>query len=422
MGKSSGCEPTPLLRTALLLLLLTGCRATSPTSPSPDPEVDGLLQRLRAAPDDGLATYELAAHYAAEGDKQQALRWMERLEALRWSFALGDAHFGALARTPEYRALAARLAAIQLQVSRSRPAFTLAERALTPEGITYDPVTDTLFVSSIRKRKVVAVGRDGRSRDFTISGQDGLQSVLGMKVDIERRHLWVASYGSRGMENLKPEEQGDSGLFQYDLRSGALLRKFQLGNRPRANLLNDIALSASGDVFVTNSERGTVSVLRAGTEGLTLLMPEGTLPYPNGIALSADGGRLYVAHERGISALDPSTGQHTLVRAPPGILLAGLDGISLYRNSLLGVQNGFGSGRVVRFHFGADPTLVEREEVLEAGNPRFNIPTTGTVVGDSFVYIANSQLRSRGPHGELLPPEQLDETVLLQVGLEAPGR
>lgn len=169
---------------------------------------------------------------------------------------------------------------------------------------------------------------------------------------------------------------------------------------------------------MTNSERGTVSVLRAGAEALAPLMPEGTLPYPNGIALSEDGARLYVAHARGIASVDPSTGLHTPVQAPPGMLLAGLDGMSVYRGSLLGVQNGFGRGRIVRFHFGADPTRVERAEILESGNPLFNIPTTGTVAGDTFVYIANSQLRSRGPRGELLPPEQLDETVLLQVELE----
>ncbi|WPB79263.1 SMP-30/gluconolactonase/LRE family protein [Archangium violaceum] len=410
--------PVSLLRAALLLLFLSGCRTASNHSPPLDPEVAGLLQQLRAAPDDGLATYELAARYAALGENEQALRWMERLEALRWSYGVGDAHFGALARAPEYREVAARLAALHPRVARSRPAFTLAEKALTPEGITYDPVTDTFFVSSIRKRKVVSLARNGQLRDFTGSGQDGLLGVLGMKVDAERRHLWVASYASRGMENAKPEERGHSGLFQYDLRTGGLLRRFALGNQPRANLVNDIALDASGDVFVTNSERGTVSVLRAGTEALVPLMPEGTLPYPNGIALSEDGARLYVAHSQGIASVEPSTGRHTPVRAPPGVLLAGLDGMSIYRGSLIGVQNGFGRGRIVRFHFGADPTRVEREEPLESGNPLFDIPTTGTVVGNTFVYIANSQLRRRGPEGELLPPEQLDETVLLQVALD----
>ncbi|WP_143195282.1 hypothetical protein [Archangium sp. Cb G35] len=171
--------PVSLFRAALLLLFLSGCRTASNPSPPLDPEVAGLLQRLRATPDDGLATYELAARYAGLGENEQALRWMERLEALRWRYGVGDAHFGALARTPEYREVAARLATLHPLVARSSPVFTLAEKALTPEGITYDPVTDTFFVSSIRKRKVVALARNGQLRDFTGSGQDGLLGCSG---------------------------------------------------------------------------------------------------------------------------------------------------------------------------------------------------------------------------------------------------
>jgi hypothetical protein len=409
-----------LLRHGLLLVLLTGCRTPAPAAQPPDPQREELLQLLRADPADGMATYDLAASYAAKGDKEQALRWIARLEELRWSFALNDTDFTALAQTPEYRALATRLVALEPQVARSQIAFTLPERDLIPEGITYDPSTDTFFVSSLRKRKVVAVSRDGKVRDFTAQGQDGLWGVLGMKVDVARRHLWVASYTSRSMEGGKPENRGHSGLFQYDLRSGALLRKVTLSNQPRANLLNDLALNASGDVFVTNSERGSVSLLRVGAEALEPLVPEGGLADANGIVLSEDGARLYVAHSRGVASVDPSTGQITPVQAPPGTVLGGLDGIALYPGSLIGVQNSRGRGRIVRFHFSADPTRIERAEILESGNPLFNIPTTGTVAGDTFVYIANSQIRSRGPRGELLPAEQLDETVLLQVPLQGP--
>jgi hypothetical protein len=144
--------PAFLFRLALLLFLLTGCRTASPAPQPPGPEIDELLQLLRADPDDSLATYGLAARYAVLGEKDPALRWMKRLEELRWSFGLEDLHFGAIAQTPEYRAIAARLAAFQPQVARSRPAFTLAERALTPEGITYDPATNPARTCSTTSR------------------------------------------------------------------------------------------------------------------------------------------------------------------------------------------------------------------------------------------------------------------------------
>jgi sugar lactone lactonase YvrE len=428
--------PSALTHSArvLILVLLAACR-TSPTpapaaaaqeqpAPSPDPLIEGLTQLLQAQPHNGAAAYLLASIHAQRAENAQAVRLLEQLVEQGWSFAPLDADFGALATTPEYRAVASRLASQEPQVARSRTAFTLAERDLIPEGIAHDPATDTFFVSSIRKRKVVAVSRDGQVRDFTSEGQDGLWSVLGMKVDAARRHLWVASFAGESLKRTHPEEVGHAGLFQYDLRSGALLRKYTQASPHTKHLFNDVAVSASGDVFVTDSEAGAVRVLRSGADALVALVPERTFSYPNGLVLSEDGARLYVAHFGGISLVDPKTGQLTPVQAPQETPLQGIDGLSLYQGSLIAIQNGLGRGRVARFFFGADPARVERLEVLESGNRLFNdIPTTGTVAGDAFVYIANSQLQRLSPEGELPPLEQLTPPVLLQVELgEKPGK
>ena len=45
-------------------------------------------------------------------------------------------------------------------------AFTIEEKDLIPEGITYDPGTHQFFVSSINKEKVVAINENGTARDF----------------------------------------------------------------------------------------------------------------------------------------------------------------------------------------------------------------------------------------------------------------
>jgi DNA-binding beta-propeller fold protein YncE len=413
--------PSSVLR-VLLLLWLTGCRSTPPPPPAssaPDPIIEGLSQLVQAQPDNGAALYTLAAIQAARGEHAEALQWLERLAQLRWSYAPDDADFGALARTREYRQVAERISAHEPQVARSRPAFTLPDKHLIPEGITYDAATDTLLVGSIHKRKVLSVAKDGTVRDFIPEGRDGLQGVLGMKVDAPRRHLWVASYASKPGKDARPADEARSGLFQYELRSGALLARYTLDHLPgTTHLPNDMAVSATGDVFLTDSEAGSVHVLRAGAKELTPLVPGGTFIYPNGIALSAQAEHLYVAHFGGIAVVDPASGQHSPLQAPAGITLAGIDGLSLYQGSLIAIQNGLGRARVSRFHFGAEPTRVEREEVLESGNPLFHdTPTTGTVAGEAFIYIANSHLRSLAPEGGLLSPEQLSQPVLLKVEL-----
>jgi sugar lactone lactonase YvrE len=162
-------------------------------------------------------------------------------------------------------------------------------------------------VGSIRKRKIVALGRDRKARDFTPEAGDGLLAVLGLKVDVKRRRLFAASIASKGMKGYTSELEGKSSVFEYDLRRGAVVRKVTLGSRDEPHLLNDLAISDAGDVFITDSEAGAVHVLRAGAEELEILIPPKSFSYPNGIALSKEGRHLFVAHFRGIAIVDPKT-------------------------------------------------------------------------------------------------------------------
>lgn len=425
----------PTLRSALLFLSLfaAGCRTAAPsvapapeasTAPAPTvpaPEADSLLQGLtrlaQAQPENPVLLYAVASRHAERTEGAQAAQWLEKLDALRWDHALEPKDFKPWSSTPEFRELAQRFAAREQKVSASQPAFTLVERDFIPEGVAHDPETGTFFVGSIRLRKVVAVAKDGAARDFISEARDGLWSPLGLKVDAARRHLWMASWAGASGKGLTADERGRTGLFQYDLRTGALLRKVTMDGRPGAHLLNDMAISASGDVFVTDSEAGGVQVLRAGAEALTPLVPEGTLIYPNGIALSEDGATLYVAHFTGLVRVDPEKGTLTRMQPPRGTTLGGVDGLSAHGRTLVAVQNGIGRGRVVRFHLGADPDRVERVEVLESGNALFATPTTGAVAGGHFVYIANSYVRDVGPDGTLPPVDLLRPPVLLRVSL-----
>lgn len=414
------------LRSALLLLSLfaAACRTAAPpldtataTAPEADPLLQGLTRLAQAQPEDRVLLYALASRHAERGEGARAARWLEKLDALRWDHALEPKDFKAWSATPEFRELAQRFAARERKVSASQPAFTLTERDLIPEGIAYDTATDTLFVGSIHRRKVVAVSSDGTVRDFVPEAREGLWSVLGLKVDVARRHLWVASQAAAGGRGISAGERGRTGLFQYDLRTGALLRKVTMDGRPGSHLLNDLAISASGDVFVTDSEAGGVQVLRAGAEALTPLVPEGTLIYPNGIALSEDGARLYVAHYTGLVRVDPVTGALARVQPPEGATLGAVDGLSTHGRTLVAVQNGIGRGRIVRFLLGEDPDRVERVEVLESSNALFDTPTTGAVVGSDFVYIANSHVRDVGEDGKLPSADALSAPVLLRMVL-----
>ncbi|MBJ6759958.1 SMP-30/gluconolactonase/LRE family protein [Myxococcaceae bacterium JPH2] len=352
------------------------------------------------------------------GALAQSRRTLERLDALGWGHALEPLDFGPWSASAEFQAVAKRIAAREVVVARSQPLFTLAERDFLPEGIAWDARTGTFFVGSLRHRKVVAFGADGVARDFISEARDGLWSVLGIKVDTARRHLWLASRAGTMGKDIPEAQRGHTGIFQYDLDSGALLRKVTWTGKLGEHLFNDLALHPNGDVYVSDTDAGQVHVLRAGSDALVPLVPPGTVVGANGLALSEDGARLYVADYRGLWWVDLASGRASPVQSPPGTTLGGIDGLIPQGEggALVAIQNGLGRGRVLRLMLGSDPARVERVEVLETGNALFETPTTGVVAQGRFVYIANSHVREWVAEGHP-PREPLSASQVLSLPL-----
>ncbi|HEX8355247.1 MAG TPA: hypothetical protein VF611_20245 [Pyrinomonadaceae bacterium] len=377
--------------------------------------LENFRQAARLAPRHPEVVYNLARAHALAGNSADAARWLGKF--IRMGLGGGpadDPAFAALKDSPEWPALMRELTKTSAPVGVSRPAFTLAEKDLIPEGIAYDPADKVFYVGSIHKRKVVRVDGRGAAVDFTAEGQDGLWGVLGLRVDPARRLLWVNSVA--GPE--AGEARGSSGVFKYDLRSGRLVRKYVLGNRPQTHLLNDVALNSRGDAFITDSEAGAVHVIRSGRDELETFVAPGRFVYPNGITISPDGRRLYVADfASGLSTVDASTGIVDALPSPEGVTVHGSDGLYFHRGSLVAIQNLRGPGRVVRLFLNRGGDRVERARVVEAFNPLFDTPTTGALVGGELFYIANSQLTKLNDAGVIPPGTPLGEVRVLRTRL-----
>ncbi len=139
--------------------------------------------------------------------------------------------------------------------------------------------------------------------------------------------------------------------------------------------------------------------------------------YPNGIALSKDENKLYVANLNGISIIDTKTGKTAPLAHNESIALAGIDGLYFYQNSLLAIQNFESPNRVVRFELNETGDRIDRAVVLESNHPLYNIPTTGVLDGKHFYYIANSQLRSYDQNGKIFPADKLQSVKILKLKL-----
>jgi len=395
---------------ATLLLALT---FVIPLSAQESPtEVQQLERALSASPDHGGMWIELAAAHARAGNQAEAVKWLDKAVARGLDFDIAEnPAFAPFLETPEFKALVEKARVHRKVVSRSKVAFKLPEKDLIPEGIAHDPKTGAFFVSSLARNKIVRVDKAGKASDFTASGQDGLWAVIGMKIDPATRTLWACSAEAA-------QQAGASGLFRYDLDTGKLLGKITLPDKPQPHLLNDLTFGVGGEVFITDSKAGVVHRLRPGKDALEVLVGPGTFVYPNGVAASPDGKKLFVADfARHLSIVDVATGQVRPLPHPETVNVVGIDGLYLHAGSLIAVQNGSGADRIMRFRLNAAMDAIESEEILESRNPLFELPTTGVAVGDSFFYIANSQLRNLDEEGKVRADAKLEESVVLEVPL-----
>ena len=312
---------------------------------------------------------------------------------------------------------AAPLPAGTAVVSHSSIAFTLKEKDLLPENLAYDPQSGDFFVGSTRKGKIVRVTPGCHERDFVPARAYGLWQVIGLKADPRRRLLWVLSSDGGNLFGHKPGNGNPAGLFKFDLDDGKLLAKYLLDEPGKTHFLNDLALDADGDVYVTHMfDAGQVWRLDART-GTFAPFYGGDAAFhdPNGIALSADGKRLYVASDEGISVIDLVSRARTPVADPEGFKLGGVDGLYVRGRSLVFLQPDL--KRVSHCELMDDGLTAAHCAVLELDNPLFMHITTGVVVEGALYYIADSQFDAVGADGKLPPLDQLYQPVILKLDL-----
>jgi hypothetical protein len=278
----------------------------------------------------------------------------------------------------------------------SQVAFRIADSELIPEGIAYDPHARIFYVGSTYKRKIVSIDRKGTVRDFTGEAQDGLWGVLGMKVDTQRRQLWAVSSNAGGEmpgRGLDRDCLGCSAVFKYDLRTGRLIKKYVLDNKPNLHFLNDLTINSRGDAFITDTLTGDIYLISRRRDEPELFINLGPQSYPNGIDLSGDEKQLFVAAVGGIRVVDLRDKRSRTLKLPGVVSPLVIDGLYFYKRSLIAIQPFADRRKIVRYSLNNEANVVTRVEVVEPEHGLFNQPTTGVIVGKDFYYIANSQLQ-----------------------------
>jgi DNA-binding beta-propeller fold protein YncE len=380
--------------------------------------VDKMRQAVELVPDYPRLIYGLGAANALAGNRTAAVSCLTQLAAMGLVYdPATDPSFASLKNSTEFQNVTSTFQKNKAPIVASSKAFAIHEMGLVPEGLAYDPVTETFYVGSIHKRKIIAVDKLGQTRTFAGEG-DGLWSVLGMTVDAKRRILWATTTAFPQMIDFKSDQDGLSAVLKFDLSTKRLVKKYVLGNQKAKHALGDLTINSQGDVFTTDSLTPAVYKIDHQRDEIESFLESDDFASPQGLALSPDEQHLFMAdYARGI--FDITLATKPVVRFEPvaaGTML-GIDGLYFYKGSLIGVQNGVSPNRVVRIYLSADLRRAERFEVIESNNPLFDEPTLGALVGDTFNFIANSQWRLVNEKGELGPEGELRYPLILKIEL-----
>lgn len=376
------------LSSGVLLLLLLSSAATLFSQELPD---DAELRKqlataqdlLGKTPDRASVLYFIATVHAQLREPHEAMVNLKECIAAKEGFdPVGDPAFAALRTSSDFQQLTEQVHKDFPKVSHAQIAFVTTEKDLIPEGLAYDPAEDLFYLGSMHLKKIVRIPRQtpAKSSDFVAGNRYSILPVLGIRMDPRDNTVWAAS----GIEN------GITELLHFD-ESGALLGRFS-PDQSHKHGFNDLVVLRDGAVFVTDTLGNQVFRFDPKTKAFQTLTFRRQPFMPNGIALADDQEFLYVADQFGILRYDLKNGRSAELFPGPSNTVAGADGLYWHKGSLIAVQNGIGSPRIVAFQLASDGLHVSKTTVLENRTAFTTLPTTGAIRGNDFYFIINSQV------------------------------
>ena len=280
-----------------------------------------------------------------------------------------------------------------------------------PNGITHSR-DHTLYVGSVTSGKILRITTDGKTETF-FPGTDEIFAATSLRLDEQRGILWGASpdflgiRGADGQVARRPHRifaiNAKRNSIGNDLRTARVLQVIPM---PNGGFGNDIALDASGGVYLTDSSRPRIYYLAPGTTQLQVWAEDeqfrsrqiglgGIARAANGVVIVgmfSDGKLLKVTPQAQGS---PKVEAILLPRS-----LENPDGMQFAPDGSLLVTEGAissGNGRLLRIR---DILDSETPRVIETLASDLESPVNLTITGKT-IWVTESRIRHR-----LLPGQE----------------
>lgn len=362
--------------------------------------------------------YTVAALQSLNGNSEDALSLLQEVADMGLVYPVAeDPDFDNIKESESFTQISEKIEAAKQPVANSKVAVTLEEKDLVTESVAFDEKTGRFFISSIYKRKIVVVDKKGETADFIREGDSSIWSVFSLRIDHKRNSLWASSSAMTETKNILESEIGQAGIFEFDLASGKLKNKFILQDSTE-HIFGDFVFGEQNQIIISDSKSAEIYSLDTQTGQFTKLHGGGHLASPQGLVLTKDKTSLLVAdYSQGLFLLKIKSEKIKKIAPTDNICLLGIDGLYFYKEDLIAIQNGVRPNRVVRLQINSTHDTITSLEVLEANNPVLDDPTLGTIVGNTFYYIANSQWSAFGKDG-VKPATELKTPAVLKMRLD----
>lgn len=383
---------------------------------------DGSLADARRALDRAAAAWPSQPYYrwqqvllSAKANDTTVLR--EQLLAftqMGLAAQLEDSAFVSYRQLPWFDDLRRRNDANQQPMPASTPHVQLRTATLWPEGVDIDPVSGVSYVSSIRRRTIVVTNLTGDER-MLWPLDSGPGAVLAVRRVRGEDALWATIAGMPQMTGYASGDSGIAALLKVRISDGKVLRRVDLP--AGRHVPGDLAVTHSGDVFVSDSHQPVLYLLRAGADSFDAIRHP-LFRSLQGIAVDP-AGRVFLAdYAHGLLRVDPVTGRVRRLGDAPNSTALGCDGIAWHGGAIIAIQNGVSPARVMRFTLNASGDSVVAATVIDRNIRLADEPTLGVVVGDDFYYIANSHWEKYTDAGVLRDGAALRAPVILRLRLK----
>lgn len=281
-------------------------------------------------------------------------------------------------------------------------AFEVHEKGFTAEGLTVNPISKSIYLGSIRLGKIIEIDSSENISDLIGEHQYDLQSILGLELDKHGEYLYAC-----GEYIDSATQQHKSGVFKFNLTNGELKQRF-LPNDTLNHEFNDLTI-VNNEVYVTDSKSGGLYIIK--NNQMSLFIDQNELSLTNGITKTPDGRFLYIADMFfGVMKYDLQKNEHKWLKMPDHLTLTSIDGLTYYKGGLIAHQftlNGI-------YYYTIEDDSITQKTTISYGHPLLKDHTTGDVLGDTYYFIANSDIDILNRYGNDVSVDSLNNTCVLK--------